>query len=199
MIAPADVVIDHHSVKTARKPYIFCDEPVISWTPFLGLEGVWCTGPLKPPPTPYPWRRLCAQSIRHGKIGICIEYSIQFALKEEDRAIGRFAMFNTMKAMGMIEGAPEMPRSIWLIPGPYWEHMEDLKATGMGHIHFCVEEYQWLRQGDTITRICDLQTNEVRETITAPYDCLMLHRTARPVSRADEWVCRVSKDARLLA
>src|SRR5258705_164139 len=138
-------------------------------------------GPIKPPPTPYAWQRLCWQAIQHGKIGICIEYSIQFALKEEDRAIGRFAMLNTMKAMGMIEGAPEMPRSIWLIPGPYWEHMTELKATQMGHLHYAVEEYQWLRKGDTIARICDVQTNKVRETIVAPSDCLMLHRTRRPV------------------
>jgi len=199
MIAPADLVIDHHSVKRCCKPYIFCDEPAIAWTPFLGLEGVWCTGPLPPPPTPYAWQRLCLQSIRHGKVGICIEYSRQFEVCEEDRAIGRFALLNTMKALGMIEGTPEFPKPIWLIPSPYWEHYADLQASSMGHIHFLVEEYQWLRAGDTIARLHDLQTNALLETITAPCDCLMLHRTGRAVSRAGEWVCRVSKDAKLLA
>ncbi len=199
MITPADVVIDHHSVKRARKSYIFCDEPSVAWAPFLGLEGVWCTGPLPPEPTPYPWQRLCLQSIRHSKVGICIEYSRQFEVCEEDRAAGRFALLNTMKALGMIEGAPEMPRNVWLIPGPYWEHLEELKAPHAGHIHFCVEEYQWLRAGDIIARVHDLQTNALLETIAAPSDCLMLHRTGRAVGRAGEWICRISRDARLLA
>jgi predicted deacylase len=128
MIAPSDVVVDHHAVLSTRKPYIFCEEPVIAWTPFLGFEAVWCTGPLRPSPTEYPYRRLCMQAIRHGKVGICTEYSVQHAIKEEDRAIGRFGLFNMMKALGMIEGAPEIPKPVWLIPGPYWEHLEELKS-----------------------------------------------------------------------
>lgn len=199
MIAPADVVFDHHAVLSARKPYVFCDAPAIPWTPWLGLEAVWCTGSLPPSPTPYAWRRLCTQATRQGKVGICIEYSTQFAVREEDRPLGRFALLNTMRALGMIDGPVEMPRRVWLIPGPYWEHLEELKASSPGHLHFRVEEYQWLRAGETIAEVRDLETQEVRERIQAPYDCLMLHRTTQPMSRRDEWVCRVSKDARALA
>lgn len=199
MVAPADVVIDHHSVKRARKSYIFCEKEVIPWTPYLGIEAIWCTGPLRPSPLEYPYRRLCMQAIRQGKVGICIEYSVQHWIKEEDRAVGRFALFNTMKAMGMIDGEPEFRSRIWLIPGPYWEHTIELKAGQMGHAQFRVEEYQPLRQGDVIAEVRSLETNEIRQTITAPADCLMLHRTPRPVTKVGEWICHVTKDAELLA
>src|SRR5690606_7575075 len=110
---------------------------------------------LVPAPTPYPYRRLCMQAIRKGKVGLCIEYSRQYEVVEADRAIGRFAVLNTMRAMGMIEGEPEIPCDVWLVEGPYWNHLEELNAQRVGHVHFYVDEYQWLTKGQLIATVRD--------------------------------------------
>lgn len=199
MIAPADFVIDHHSVRHSLKPYIFCEEPVVPWTPLLGFEGVWCTGPLAKEPTAYPYRRLCLQAIRHGKVGICIEYSRQHVIRESDRALGRFAVLNVMKALGMIAGKPQFPRRVWLIPGPYREHLREFTSTHTGHAHYFVDEYEPLKKGQKIAEVRDLQTNKVVQVIRSPYRSLMLHRNWRPIARPKEWLCRIATEFRLLA
>lgn len=199
MIAPAQVVIDHHAVGATLKPYIFAEEPVLDWTPLLGVEAVWCTGPLAPEPTPYPYRRLALQSIRHGKVGICLEYSTQHQVRPEDVAIGLWGMTNLMRATGMLAGQVEIRKPVWLIEGRYYDHTRDLTTAHAGQPHYHVDEYQPLRNGDRIATVYDLQSNEPVEEIRSPYDGLMMDRSPKPVLAAGDRVCRVCDKVRLLA
>lgn len=203
MIVPADVVIDHHAVKAAHKPYIFVEKPSIPWTPFLGVEAVWSTGPVPVDPTQYVYRRLGMAAQLAGKIGICIEYSVQRGVKEPERENGRWGLYNLMKAMRMIEGEPEIRKPVWLLAadgGPYWgEGMAELNSAFLGHPHYSVEEYQPLKKGQLIAEIRSLETNEALEQVTAPDDCLMLDRKPSAVCRPGERLCRVHTNARILA
>lgn len=200
MIAPADFVIDHHCVRDTQKPYIFVEQPSVPWTPLLDLEGVWCTGPLKPEPTPYAYQRLCVQASRHGKVGICVEYAAQRTIRESDRAAGHAILDNVMRALDMTDGDPRITAPVWLIPGPYWEHLTTLEADRVGHIHWCdVDDYQPMKQGDPICHIHCLQTHARLQTIAAPGDGILLHRTPRAIARKGEWVCRFTTEATRLA
>ncbi len=198
-VCGAAAVIDHHAVRCALKPYLFAEQEVLAWTPILGMPAVWCTGSAHEFGDTYPYRRLCMSAIRAGQVGICIEYSTQFTIREPERAMGRFAVLNLCRALGMLEGEVEMPRDVWLIPGHYWDHSRQLTSAAAGHVHFFVDEYEPIAAGQTLAEIRCVQTHAVLDRITAPTAGLMLDRTTRCLHRSGEPVCRVATTAQLLA
>lgn len=199
MIAHADVVVDHHSVKRSLKPYVFCEDPMTGWAPVLGFEGIWSTGPLPPEPTPYVYQRLALQSIRHGKVGLVIEYSRQYEIAESELSIGRFAVMNMMRALGMLPGKVEVPRPVWLLKGPYYNHLTVAEATAIGHVHFRVGEYEAISKGQRVAEVRDIDTHEIVQVVDALFDGLLLHRTPRPFVRPGDWICRMTQEATLVA
>lgn len=199
-VQPADMVLDYHGLKVL-KPLIYADQPALPWAPLLGIEAVWCTGPLQDI-TEYRYRRPSLQVCAAGKVGLCVEFSVQHGIKEHERAIGHFGLLNMMKALGMIEGAPAVPHDVWLLPssGEHWLNgFQEMLATEAGHPHFFVEENQPLRRGDRIAEVRGIQTHEVLQTITAPTDGLMLDRLRSPVTTPGQRVCNVHTDVKLMA
>jgi len=201
-VEPADVVVDHHAVRCALKPYIFAEAEVTDWTPLLGMECVWCTGPVVANADDYPYRRLCMQAIRVGKVGMCIEYATQHMIMEDDRPIGRFAVMNLCRALGMLPGEVVIRKPVWLIEGPYWENSVEVTSKAIGHPHYVVEEYELLKKGQLIARVYCPQTNELLDEVVSPCDGLMLNRNPMamhiPGGKKD-WICRVGVNVRLLA
>jgi predicted deacylase len=181
MIEPADMVIDHHALR-AGKALIFCEDPAIPWAPFLGFETIY-SRPMPAKIDPFNHAVLPLQAIAHGKMGLCVEYSQQHGLKEHEREQGRFSVLNLMRAMGMLEGAPEFPRPVWLLRNRFNppEHLS-FSSQNVGHLHFRVDENQPLKKGDVIVEIRKVETHEILETFVAPCDGLMLSRTWRAVN-----------------
>ena len=184
----ADAIIDLHCLQ-AKKPLIFCSYPQsIPLASLFGVEAIYQGDPSKT--SDFRKGGLPIQGNIHGKRAFTVEFSIQHALKEEEYAICKSGVRNTMVALGMLDGDIILPKPVYVIKQ---EDVRTLTTDQVGHIHYTFEEYAPVEQGDILFDIRDLETLEVVDRVESPVTGIMGQRTYRPISKPGEEVCRAAE------
>ena len=186
----ADLTLDIHCLQ-ASKPLIYNDFDKNNFLCALtGIEAVYQCNPNK---SAYAAGNLNLQAAkREGKYAFCIEFSAQHALKESEYELGKNAIRNLMIKMGMLKGEYVLPeRPTWSIPVNCWELAHTFIAAHNGHIRYFFGEYDYVRKGDKVYEIRDIQTLEVLETGYSNVDGIMGRPSHLPVMKKEARICSI--------
>lgn len=181
-VVPADVTIDMHCANH-RIPFIFNSFP--KNMPLIAATGVELCIPIYKKRDEYNSGMLAFQSAnREGHYSFCIEFSIQHGLKEQEYPFGKNAVKNVMIKMGMLKAEPVLgPHPTWVLPDvQVKENAIMVKASHFGHIRYFVDEGEYAKKGDPLYEIRDIQTLEVLERGTAPFDGITWGKTHKPLA-----------------
>lgn len=188
----ANIILDLHCHQ-ARKPLIFNSEPKnLPIARYAGIEAVVMTNP-----DPEDWSKgnLTWQgSRRHNSYAICFEFSVQHALGEFEYEFGKQAIRNIMVGANMLPGEVVLSRPVWVIPfNPAADQNAVLKSNHTGHIRYCKNLYDWVKKGEKIYEIRDLQTVELLEEGFATRDGIMAGIAHQPIITPEIRPCYVAQ------
>jgi len=198
-VEPADLTLDIHCAQTSR-PYVYSDFPKNE--PLIAATGIELCIPQYAPRDGYASGTLAYQAgKREGRYAFCIEFSVQHGLKEHEYPIGRNAVKNLMIEMGMLKADP--------VPGPHPTYCLPAEQTGenaiginachAGHIRYFSDECVPVKKGAPLYEIRDIQTLDVLERGTAPFDGIIWGRTFRPLAEPGLRLFRFYKTTELKA
>ncbi len=185
--ADANIILDMHSLQ-AEKPLIFNNfERNNLLTRYMGIEAIFMNSEN---PSPYRSGNLTYQgSLQPHHHAICIEFSRQHGLKESEYELGKQCVRNVMIGANMTPGEVILKKPVWKIPfGTTWH---PVKAEHSGHIRYLFELYDYVKAGDPVFEIRDIETIELLQTAVAPRDGLLCNITHHPVIKPDIVPCYV--------
>jgi predicted deacylase len=132
------------------------------------------------------WAAAHVAGIKRGIPGITVELGQEGRCSEPLVALGEQVVLNLMKHLGMVDGAPQLPKSWTVIKGTYLHS----QAGGTFHPEAGVREA--VKRGDTVGVITDL-LGEVVETVEAPCDGIICSTRTFPAIRPGEWTVFVGE------
>ena len=182
----ADLTLDIHCAQNSR-PFIFNDFPKNN--PLIAVTGIEITIPHFNKKDDYNAGNLGFQSARRDDhYGFCIEFSIQHGLKDHEYPIGKNAVKNLMIKMGMLKAQPVLgPHPTYSLPEVQTEeNATSLRASHFGHVRYFVEDCVPVKKGTLLYEVRDIQTLEVLERGTAPFDGIIWSKTHKPLTEPGE-------------
>lgn len=187
--ASANVIIDMHSLQ-AEKPVIFNNrEKCLPIVRYFGAEAVMMRDPA---PNAYRGGNLTWQGgMAANQYAFCIEFSRQHGLKESEYEWGKQGIRNVMAGINMTDAEIILSKPLWKVF--HKNSGQVVRAGAAGHIRYKKQLYDFVRKGDPIYEIRDLQTIEVMESVTAPNDGVICNISHLPVMKPHDQVCWVAE------
>ncbi len=185
-VEQADLTLDIHCAQQPL-PFIINDFPKNN--PLIAVTGIELSIPMCPPKDDYSTGTLSYQSAkRDGRYGFCIEFGIQHGLKDYEYPIGKNAVKNLMIKMGMLDAKPILgPHPTYSLPEVEDEgNSTPFEASHFGHVRYFVEPCVPVKKGTLLYEVRDIQTLEVLERGTAPYDGIIWRKTYKPLAEPGE-------------
>lgn len=185
----ANVIIDMHSLQ-AEKPVIFNNrEKCVPLARLFGAEAIMMRDPAA---NKYRGGNLTWQGgIKHNQYAFCVEFSCQHGLKESEYEWGKQGVRKVMTGINMLEGEVVHSHPIWKVL--YKNSGQVMRAGKPGHIRYKIRLYDYVRKGDVIYEIRDLETVELLEQGFAPNDGLVCNISHLPVMKVNDTVCWIAE------
>lgn len=183
----ADVVIDFHC-RNADQPLIYAGgERVFPVARYFGVEAIFPVFD-KVNPDSFGGGNVAVQANLGNRIAFCIEFSAQHGYKRHELPFGLRGIMNTMKGIGMLDGAVVLDRPVYCVRESF-----PVAAEATGHVHYRHEPYDPVSQGDIIFDLVSLETAEVLHQGRAPVDGVMGEPTHKPIARPGLDLCAVHR------
>ena len=188
IIERANVVMDFHCLQ-AKKPLIYSASSASNAVArYFGVQAIYMMAP-----NPDDFRRCNLErqnAPEGGRRCFCVEFSCQHLLKEEEFPLGKQGIRNVMKGIGMMTGDVILDKPVYIVEVG---SLTDLSTEVVGHIHFCLDEYDPAQKGDVLFEIRSLETLELLDRVVSPVTGIMGRRTHKAVSEPGLTVCSVAE------